>query len=167
MAEKKNTVVRGCLVPSLKNKPLDGRQDVATLDDIAKIENPYVNFIFPVAETGKWYKVTSLKTKILGELEIPDGEIDGYELFGEGLTEEEKKEFLTKTLAEQTYLKKDDAKELYQLKGDYATKKELEGIGTVDYNEIGDLDLDGIIDEDGVTYTDLGEAPNIDFDSLS
>lgn len=167
MAEKKNTVVRGCLVPSLKNKPLDGRQDVPNLDDIAKIENPYVNFIFPVAETGKWYKVVSLKTKVVGELEIPNGEVDKYELFGEGLTEEEKQAFLTKALAEQTYLKKTDAGGLYQPIGDYATKEDLKDIGTVDYNEIGDFDLDGIIDEDGVTYTELEDVPQIDFEALS
>ena len=144
MGIKKNTVVRGCLVPSLKNKPLDGRQDVPTLADIVNIENPYVNFIFPVAETGKWYKVVSLRTKVQGELEIPDGEIDKYELFGEGLTEEEKKEFLTMTLAEKTFLKKEDAEEFYltkkeasedyqpkgnyQPKGDYVTKKYLEDV---------------------------------------
>ena len=83
MEGRKNTVVRGCLVPSLKNKPLDGRQDVPTLADIAKIENPYVNFIFPVAETGKWYKVVSLKDRIEGELVIPNGQVDQYEPFGQ------------------------------------------------------------------------------------
>lgn len=79
----KNTIVRGMLVPSLKNKPLDGRMDVPTLADIEKIENPYVNFIFPVAETGKWYKVVSLKDKVVDELTIPNGQVDRYELFGE------------------------------------------------------------------------------------
>ena len=118
----KNTVVRGCLVPSLKNKPLDGRQDVPTLADIVNIDNPYVNFIFPVAETGKWYKVISLRTKVVGDLEIPDGEIDKYDLFGEGLTEEEKQKILFKDLAEQTYLKKEDATKTYQPKGEYQTK---------------------------------------------
>lgn len=176
MAEK-NTIVRGCLVPSLKNKPLDGRQDVPTLVDIANIENPYVNFIFPVAETGKWYKVVSLKTKVIDELVIPDGEIDKYELFGEGLTEEEKAQFLTKTLAEQTYLNKNEAQKNYLKKVDaeanYLSKEEaseiyqLKGDDNITYDEIGDVDLDNVIDEQGVEYVELGEVPEIDFDSLS
>ena len=202
-------MVRGCLVPSLKNKPLDGRQDVPTLADIANIENPYVNFIFPVAETGKWYKVTSLKTKVQGELEIPNGEVDGYELFGEGLTEAEKQALLTKELAQQTYLSKEDAKSSYQPKGeyqpkgnyaskeelkdyqpkgdyatkeelddyqpkgDYATKeelKELEGTGAdckLDYDEIGDMDIDDLFDQDGMETSDVGDAPQVDFDKLT
>lgn len=152
MGIKKNTVVRGCLVPSLKNKPLDGRQDVPTLADIVNIENPYVNFIFPVAETGKWYKVISLRTKVMGDLEIPDGEIDKYDLFGEGLTEEEKQKILFKDLAEQIYLKKEDAEESYltkedaiedyqpkgnyQPQGDYATKEDLRNaIGGIEIPE--------------------------------
>lgn len=129
-----NTIVRGLLVPSLKNKPLDGRQDVPTLADIVNIENPYVNFIFPVAETGKWYKVLSLTDKVIDELVIPNGMIDEYEPFGEGMTDEQKEEYLTKSLAEQTYLKKEDAveeylnkteaEETYQQKGDYVTTEE-------------------------------------------
>ena len=152
MGIKKNTVVRGCLVPSLKNKPLDGRQDVPTLADIVNIENPYVGFIFPVAETGKWYKVVSLRTKVMGELEIPNGEVDGYEEFGKGMTDEEKQQYLTKSFAEQTYLKKEDAKETYltkedaienyqpkgdyQPQGDYATKEDLRNaIGGIEIPE--------------------------------
>lgn len=149
-----NTIVRGLLVPSLKNKPLDGRQDVPTLADIVNIENPYVNFIFPVEETGKWYKVLSLTDKVIDELVIPNGMIDEYEEFGGGMTDTQKQEYLTKSLAEQMYLKKEDAvneylnkteaeadylkkknaEEFYQPKGnyqpsgDYATKQELEDL---------------------------------------
>ena len=123
-----NTIVRGLLVPSLKNKPLDGRQEVPTLADIANIENPYVNFIFPVEETGKWYKVLSLKEKVVDELVIPDGMIDEYEPFGEGMTDEQKEEYLTKSLAEQTYLKKEDAVEEYlnktEAEADYLKKED-------------------------------------------
>ena len=149
-----NTIVRGLLVPSLKNKPLDGRQDVPTLADIVNIENPYVNFIFPVEETGKWYKVLSLTDKVVDELVIPNGMIDEYEEFGGGMTDTQKQEYLTKSLAEQMYLKKEDAvneylnkteaeadylkkkdaeesyqpKGNYQPSGDYATKQELEDL---------------------------------------
>lgn len=45
--------------------------------------------------------------------------------------------------------------------------KEVTPLGEVGYNEIGDLDLDGIIDESDVTYTELEDVPQIDFDSLS
>lgn len=149
-----NTIVRGLLVPSLKNKPLDGRQDVPTLADIVNIENPYVNFIFPVEETGKWYKVLSLTDKVIDELVMPNGMIDKYEEFGGGMTDTQKQEYLTKSLAEQMYLKKEDAvneylnkteaeadylkkknaeesyqpKGDYQPSGDYATKQELEDL---------------------------------------
>lgn len=123
-----NTIVRGLLVPSLKNKPLDGRQEVPTLADIANIENPYVNFIFPVEETGKWYKVLSLTDKVINELVIPNGMIDEYEPFGEGMTDEQKEEYLTKSLAEQTYLKKEDAVEEYlnktEAEADYLKKED-------------------------------------------
>lgn len=114
----KNTIVRGMLVPSLKNKPLDGRMDVPTLADIVNIENPYVNFIFPVAETGMWYKVTKLADKVIDELVIPNGEIAEYETFGEGMTDKQKEEYLTKSLAEQLYLKKSDAVLEYMSKTD-------------------------------------------------
>lgn len=149
-----NTIVRGLLVPSLKNKPLDGRQDVPTLADIVNIENPYVNFIFPVAETGKWYKVLSLTDKVIDELVIPNGMIDEYEEFGGGMTDTQKKEYLKTSLAEQMFLKKEDAvneylnkteaeadylkkknaeesyqpKGNYQPSGEYATKQELEDL---------------------------------------
>lgn len=114
----KNTIVRGMLVPSLKNKPLDGRMDVPTLADIVNIENPYVNFIFPVAETGMWYKVTKLADKVIDELVVPNGEVAEYETFGEGMTDKQKEDYLTKSLAEQLYLKKSDAVLEYMSKTD-------------------------------------------------
>ena len=124
----KNTVVRGCLVPSLKNKPLDGRQDVPMLEDIAKIENPYVGFTFFVKEVGKWFEVVSLKERVINDLTIPDDMVDGYKEFGRGMTDDEKEAYLTKVLAEQHYLSKEEAAELYlskeQADEDYLKKEE-------------------------------------------
>lgn len=41
------------------------------------------------------------------------------------------------------------------------------GEGDVSYEELGDVDLDGVIDQTDVTYTELGDVPSVDFDSLS
>ena len=40
------------------------------------------------------------------------------------------------------------------------------GAGTVDYEELDSVDLDGIIDQADVTYTELGDVPSIDFGKL-
>lgn len=166
----KNTVVRGMLVPSLKNKPLDGRMDVPTLDDIVNIENPYVNFIFPVAETGMWYKVTRLTDKVIDELVIPDGEIAEYETFGEGMTDKQKEDYLLKSIAEQMYLKKDDAALEYLKKTDadedflkkvqaeleYLKKEDAEGL----YQPKGDYLLKTDADGTFATKEELEDLEN-------
>lgn len=41
------------------------------------------------------------------------------------------------------------------------------GSGSVDYEELGSVDLDGIIDQTDVSYTEIGDAPVVDFEKLS
>lgn len=195
MGVKKNTVVRGCLIPSLKNKPLDGRQDVPKLVDIENIENPFVNFIFPVAETGKWYKVLSLKEKAINDLVIPDGAVDEYEEFGKGMTDEEKQAYLSRELADKTYQSKEDAEEFEKgvtetvntLKTEVTetvntlvketndkfdelseqVAEQVKDAGRVDYIEMGDLDLDDVFDNEGMEAQAIGEFPDMDIDNLN
>lgn len=40
------------------------------------------------------------------------------------------------------------------------------GNGNVNYEELNDVDLDDVIDQSGVTYTDLGDVPSVDFEAL-
>lgn len=183
MGVKKNTVVRGCLIPSLKNKPLDGRQDVPKLVDIENIENPFVNFIFPVAETGKWYKVLSLKEKAINDLVIPDGAVDEYEEFGKGMTDEEKQAYLSRELADKTYQSKEDAEEFEKGvtetvntlvketndKFDELSEQVAEQVkdaGRVDYIEMGGIDLGDIFDNEGMDIQVIGDFPDMDIDNL-
>lgn len=46
--------------------------------------------------------------------------------------------------------------------------KEVEPMdGLIDYEEVGDVDLDEVFDQEGMDTMDVGDAPVIDFDSLS
>lgn len=42
----------------------------------------------------------------------------------------------------------------------------VEPVGDVSYTEVGDINLDGVFDQEGVETMDVGDAPLVDFDSL-
>lgn len=69
----------GALRPGTANTPLDERSRVSTLADIAALQLPYVGQIVYCIETGKYYKVTSLKSRLIGALTVPDAAVDTYE----------------------------------------------------------------------------------------
>ena len=85
-------IINDSLLPSAPNAPLDARTEVNLLADVAKIENPSESLIFKVKETGKYYKVVSLKElsiegtthkkKVINEYEpfsdLQDAPKDGY-----------------------------------------------------------------------------------------
>lgn len=85
-------IINDSLLPSAPNAPLDARTEVNLLADVAKIENPSESLIFKVKETGKYYKVVSLKEvtiegtthkkKVIKEYEpfsdLEDAPKDGY-----------------------------------------------------------------------------------------
>ena len=67
------------LRPGIVDTPLDARCRINTLAEISTIELPYVGQIIYCIETGKYYKVTSLKSRLIGALTVPDAAIDTYE----------------------------------------------------------------------------------------
>lgn len=85
-------IINDSLLPSAPNAPLDARTEVNLLTDVAKIENPSESLIFKVKETGKYYKVvslkevsiegTTLKKKVIKEYapfsDLQDAPKDGY-----------------------------------------------------------------------------------------
>lgn len=55
-------IINDSLITSKPNAPLDVRTEVATLADVVNISNPSESLVFKVLETGKYYKIDSLKT---------------------------------------------------------------------------------------------------------
>lgn len=115
-------IVSDSLIVSKKGAPLGGNDSVATLADIAKIQNPSDSLIFFVKETGLHYKPTSFK-------EVPI----------EGTT-------LKKTVIDKYEPISDDK---------------------LDYEELEDVDMDDLFDQKGMETMDVGDAPAVDFDSLT
>lgn len=72
--------VAGSLIPGTTDTPLDVRTRIAVLADTANIENPFVGMEFFCVATGKKYRVLTLKSKTIGALEVPNAQIDSYEL---------------------------------------------------------------------------------------
>ena len=69
----------GALIPGQTDTPLDVRSRVAALTDVADIANPVLGGIFYCVETGKHYKITALKNKVIGALTVADAAVDTYE----------------------------------------------------------------------------------------
>ena len=104
----------------------------------------------PNAPLDKRTEVDSL-TKI-GEIENPSESLIIYD-------KETKKHYSVKEMADEL------------IPGTTISRKVIKdvepmGEGSVDYEELGNVDLDGIIDQEDVSYVELGDAPVIDFDSL-
>lgn len=72
------------LIPSTVNTPLDGRTVAATVADIADIELPYIGMRVYCVATGKEYRITSLKSKVIGALTVENAAVDEYEEITEG-----------------------------------------------------------------------------------
>lgn len=69
----------GALRPGTSNTPLDQRTRVNTLSEISSIELPYLGQIVFCLEDQKYYKITGLKSKIIGALTVPEAAVDTYE----------------------------------------------------------------------------------------
>lgn len=69
----------GALRPGTTNTPLDDRCRVNTLAEISTIELPFVGQIIYCVETDRYYKVTALKSRLIGALTVPDAAVDTYE----------------------------------------------------------------------------------------
>lgn len=75
-----NTIVNGSLMPSMKNAPLDARTRIANIAEVENIEVPFIGMIFYVENEKAYYKVNSLKSKIVGPIEVQDAVVNEYEL---------------------------------------------------------------------------------------
>lgn len=64
--------------------PLDARTRIDALSDMASVANPFVGMIIFCVADGKHYKVTALKSKLIGALTIPNAAIDTYVLANVG-----------------------------------------------------------------------------------
>lgn len=69
----------GALLPGQTDTPLDVRSRVAALTDVADIANPVLGGIFYCVATGRHYKITALKSKVIGALTVADAAVDSYE----------------------------------------------------------------------------------------
>lgn len=70
---------KGNLLPNTVNTPLDARARVATLADVANIQNPELGGIFYCVETGKHYKITALASKTIGAIPVENAAVGSYE----------------------------------------------------------------------------------------
>ena len=69
----------GSLCPGTINTPLDQRSRVNSLADISAIELPFLGQIVFCVETGKYYKITKLKSKLIGAFTVENAAVDTYE----------------------------------------------------------------------------------------
>jgi hypothetical protein len=75
---------------SVKNKPMDIRTRIESIDEILSIPNPFIGMIFYVSDEDKFYVVKTLKPKSVGAMIITDALIDKFEPLDKGLVTEEK-----------------------------------------------------------------------------
>lgn len=69
----------GSLRPGTVNTPLDQRIRVNSFSDISAVELPYLGQIIFCVETGKYYKVTGLKSKLIGAFTVENAAVDTFE----------------------------------------------------------------------------------------
>jgi hypothetical protein len=73
---------------SVKNRPMDIRTRIESVDEIVNIPNPFVGMIIYVSGEDKFYVVKTLKPKSVGAMVITDALIDKYEPLDKGLVTE-------------------------------------------------------------------------------
>ena len=73
---------------SVKNRPMDIRTRIESVDEMVNIPNPFVGMIIYVSSEDKFYVVKTLKPKSVGAMVITDALIDKYEPLDKGLVTE-------------------------------------------------------------------------------
>lgn len=71
--------IAGALRPGTTDTPLEQRTRVNALSEISSIELPYLGQIVYCLENQKYYKITGLKSKIIGALTVESAAVDTYE----------------------------------------------------------------------------------------
>ena len=72
-------VTNGGIKPSKRNTPLDVRTRIANLSEVPLIPLPFTGMIFYVEMDDTYYRVKSLKSKLIGGRPQEDVQIDKYE----------------------------------------------------------------------------------------
>ncbi|MBR2364287.1 MAG: hypothetical protein IKA79_03705, partial [Lentisphaeria bacterium] len=67
------------LIPGTANTPLDARCRVTAISDIPNISNPFLGMEIYCLANSKTYKVTKLKSKMIGSMSVANGAVDEYE----------------------------------------------------------------------------------------
>lgn len=75
MAEN-TIIIGGATQPSTINTPGDKRERVSTFDEIFNIDNPAIGGTVWVEDEQKEYRILSLKSKLIGGIEIENGAVD-------------------------------------------------------------------------------------------
>lgn len=71
------------------NTPTRVGELIGTIEEIYDIPTPRVGMLVYVKDEGKSYVVKTLKSKVVNGVEVPDAQVDGYELWDMKATEEE------------------------------------------------------------------------------
>ena len=79
--DKNAIVLSGGLKPSKKNTPGDIRTRIETIADVEAIPLPFVGMMFYVIDEDKFYVVKSLKSKMVGAIEMTEMIVDHFEEF--------------------------------------------------------------------------------------
>lgn len=69
-------IIGGATQPSTINTPGDKRERVSTFEKIFEIDNPAVGGTVWVEDEQKEYRILSLKSKVIGGMEIADGAVN-------------------------------------------------------------------------------------------
>lgn len=76
MSTENKIIIGGATQPSTINTPGDIRERVATFEEIYNIDNPAVGGTVWVEDEQKEYRIISLKSKIIGGMEIENGAVN-------------------------------------------------------------------------------------------
>lgn len=66
------------------DSPLDARTRCNNIEDFPNIEMPFIGMLIYTTDDGKFWVVTKLKSKLIGNQAIANAQIDTYEEFSSG-----------------------------------------------------------------------------------
>lgn len=70
--------------PTKVDTPLDKRSRIESISEVPNIPNPYVGIIFYVSSEDKYYRVKSLKSKVVGGITVQNAQVNEYVPFETG-----------------------------------------------------------------------------------
>lgn len=70
--------------PTKVDTPLDKRSRIESISEVPNIPNPYVGMIFYVSSEDKYYRVKSLKSKVVGGITVQNAQVNEYVPFETG-----------------------------------------------------------------------------------